>query len=67
MASKMKDKFNVGWEQRCGKSLKHFFVGELPICGSRVMSLHSTNPAKHVKCCKRCVKSLETALKKVDD
>ena len=63
MASKMKEKFGVGWQRTTSKPLRHFFVGELPICGSKVRKTNAIDslPKSY---CKRCMGSLETALEK---
>ena len=58
--SKMKDKFGVGWFPKDNKAVGHFFVGELPICGAKVISNKDYKP-KHY--CKRCLLSLDKAVK----
>lgn len=58
-------KVRVGWRQRTGSELKHYFVDELPVCGIRVMA--SKVPLRHAepKFCQRCLKSLKAAIEAV--
>ena len=59
--SKMKERFGVGWWPKSAASMKHFFVGELPICGAKITP---NKTAVGSQCCKRCILSLEAALDK---